>query len=100
VSFEVFVRPVIRRMGGAEDVLPAVVRAELLTGIRSGSGRRQFVPSLRVHGDDGVLRVQPLHSEHVTTELAQADCLLVIPEMVEQLVAGDIVDVYPLEGAA
>lgn len=99
VSFEVFVRPVIRRMGGADDVAPPVLRAELLTGIRSGSGRRQFVPSVRVPGDDGVLRVQPLHSEHVTAELAQADCLLVVPEMVEQLLAGDIVDVYPLEGA-
>ncbi len=100
VSFEVFVRPVIRRMGGAEDVTTPVLRAELLTGIRSGSGRRQYVPSLRVPGTDGVLRVQPLHSEHVTAELAQADCLLVIPEMVEQLIAGDIVDVLPLEGAA
>ncbi|MHB0928030.1 MAG: molybdopterin molybdotransferase MoeA [Candidatus Nanopelagicales bacterium] len=99
VSFEVFVRPVIMRMAGADDVVPNSVRAELLTGIRSGSGRRQYVPSLRVFGADGVLRVQPLHSEHVTAELAHADCLLVIPEMVEQILAGDIVDIYVLDGA-
>jgi molybdopterin biosynthesis enzyme len=44
--------------------------------------------------------VQPLHSEHVTAELAQADCLLVIPEVVEELLAGDFVDVLLLEGGS
>lgn len=100
VSFEVFVKPVILRMAGAEQLSPRMVRAELLTGIRSAAGRRQFIPSTRVPGEDGVLRVQPLHSEHVTSELAQADCLLVVPDAVEQLVAGDRVDVMALDGGA
>lgn len=100
VSFETFVSPVIRRMAGAEAVEPAAMRAELLAGVRSLSGRRQFVPSVRVPGADGVLRVRPLHSEHATAELAQADCLLVVPEVVEALVPGDIVDVYALEVVA
>lgn len=99
VSFEVFVRPVILRMAGAEAVAPSTVRAELLTGVRSAADRRQFIPSVRVPGEDGVLRVQPLHSEHVTSELARADCLLVVPEAVEQLLAGDRVDVVVLDGA-
>ena len=99
VSFEVFAKPVIRRMAGAPDVVPTPVRAELLAGVRSPAGRTQYVPSLRVPGTDGVLRVQPLHSEHVTAELAQADCLLVIPEVIEELLAGDFVDVLLLEGA-
>lgn len=98
VSFEVFARPLIRRMAGAPEVAAPPVRAELLAGLRSPAGRRQFVPSRRVPGADGVLRVQPLHSEHVTAELAQADCLLVIPELVEHLLPGDFVDVLILEG--
>lgn len=99
VSFEVFAKPVIRRMAGASDVVTPAVRAELLAGVRSPVGRKQYVPSLRVPGSDGVLRVQPLHSEHVTAELAQADCLLVVPDVVEELLAGDFVDVLLLEGA-
>lgn len=99
VSFEVFAKPLIRRMAGAPDVLSSPVRAELLAGVRSPAGRRQFVPSLRLPGADGVLRVQPLHSEHVTAELAQADCLLVVPDAVEQLLQGDVVDVLLLDGA-
>ena len=100
VSFETFVGPVIRRMAGADAVEPAAIRAELLAGVRSLPGRRQFIPSVRVPGADGVLRVRPLHSEHATAELAQADCLLVVPEMVEHLVPGDIVDVYAFGTAA
>lgn len=100
VSFEVFARPLIRRMAGAPEVGGAPVRAELLSGLRSPADRRQFVPSRRVPGADGVLRVQPLHSEHVTAELAQADCLLVVPEVVEHLLPGDFVDVMLLEGTS
>ena len=44
------------------------------------------------------MRVQPLHSEHITAELAQADCLLVVPELVEELQSGDFVDVLLLDG--
>lgn len=99
VSFEIFAKPLIRRMAGASEVAAAPVRAELLAGVRSPSGRRQYIPSLRVAGTDGVLRVQPLHSEHITAELAQADCLLVVPEVVEELLAGDFVDVLLLDGA-
>ena len=100
VSFEVFAKPVIRRMAGAPDFATTPVRAELLAGVRSPSGRKQYVPSLRIPGSDGVLRVKPLHSEHVTAELAKADCLLVIPEVIEELLAGDFVDVLLLDGAA
>ncbi len=99
VSFEVFVRPVILRMAGADDLEHAPVRAQLQTGLRSPAGRRQFVPSVRLPGEDGVLRVQPLHSEHISSDLALADCLLVIPEAVEQLLAGDFVDLIPLDFA-
>lgn len=99
VSFEVFVRPVILRMAGAERVHRQALRAELLEPLTSTSGVRQYVPSHRGIGTDGVLRVRPLHSQHVTSELAEADCLIVIPDAVEQLVRGDVVDVLPIDGA-
>ena len=98
VAFEVFVRPVILRMAGAPNLNQGSVKAHLQTTVRSIAGRRQFIPSVRTIGDDGVVRVQPLHSEHITAELAQADCLLVVPEAVEELQAGDFVDVLLLDG--
>jgi molybdopterin molybdotransferase len=98
VAFEVFVRPVILRMAGAPERDGSTVKAQLSTGIRSLPGRRQFIPSVRSVGSDGVIRVQPLHSEHLTAELAQADCLLMVPELVEELQAGDFVDILLLDG--
>lgn len=98
VAFEVFVRPVILRMAGAPNTDKDSLKAQLQTGIRSLPGRRQFIPSVRSVGSDGVVRVQPLHSEHITAELAQADCLLVVPELVEELQPGDFVDVLLLDG--
>lgn len=100
VAFEVFVRPVILRMAGAPNLDKDTVKAQLQTSLRSLAGRRQFIPSVRNVGADGVMRVQPLHSEHITAELAQADCLLVVPELVEELQAGDFVDVLLLDGGA
>lgn len=100
VAFEVFVRPVILRMAGAPRLDKDIVRAQVQTGLRSLAGRRQFIPSVRSVGADGVMRVHPLHSEHITAELAQADCLLVVPELVEELQAGDFVDVLLLDGGA
>lgn len=98
VAFEVFVRPVILRMSGAPAVDKDLVKAQLQISIRSLSGRRQFIPSVRSVGSDGVVRVQPLHSEHLIAELAQADCLLVVPELVEELQSGDFVDILLLDG--
>ena len=98
VAFEVFVRPVILRMSGAPERDGNTVKAQLSSGVRSLAGRRQFIPSIRSIGPDGVVRVQPLHSEHITAELAQADCLLIVPELVEELQAGDFVDILLLDG--
>lgn len=98
VAFEVFVRPVILRMAGAPKLVHDSVRAELQSAISSPAGTRQYVPSMHSIGTDGVNRVQPLHSEHATTELAQANCLLVIPEAVQEAHAGDFVDVILLDG--
>ena len=99
VAFEVFARPVILRMAGAPGREQQTVKARLQSEVRSPAGRRQFIPSTRSTGPDGMNNVLPLGSERVTTELAQADCLIVVPEAVEDLMAGDFVDVVPLEGS-
>jgi molybdopterin molybdotransferase len=100
VAFEVFVRPVILRMAGAPNLGQRLVKAQLQTAITSLPGKRQFIPSVHTSGADGVNRVHPLHSEHITAELAQADCLLVVPEAVTDLNVGDFVDVVQLDGGA
>jgi molybdopterin molybdotransferase len=98
VSFEVFVRPVIRRMLGVEPLSRPVVRAVLGEGLTSPAERRQFARAwLDVR--DGRYVVTPVGGagSHLVAGLAHANALIVVPEDVTELAAGDAVDVMVLE---
>ncbi|MGY2129907.1 molybdopterin molybdotransferase MoeA [Blastococcus sp. SYSU DS0617] len=96
VSFEVFVRPALRRALGhaAPDRLRAPAR---LTGpLRSPAGRRQF---LRGRYESGEVSQVGGPGSHLVAHLARANCLVVVPEDVTELAAGAEVDVVLIEGA-
>jgi molybdopterin molybdotransferase len=96
VSFEVFVRPALRRALGytSPDRLHAPAR---LTGpLRSPAGRRQF---LRGRYDGGHVSQVGGPGSHLVAHLARANCLVVVPEVVTELPAGAEVDVVLIEGA-
>ncbi|WP_448315314.1 molybdotransferase-like divisome protein Glp [Streptomyces sp. CO7] len=97
VSFEIFVRPVIRAlMGLPEDQLHRPrTRASLDAGraLSSPQGRRQFLRG-RLDGD----RVTPVGGagSHLVGALAQANALIVVPEDVTSVEPGDDVEVVLL----
>lgn len=96
VSFEVFVRPALRRALGhaTPDRLRAPAR---LTGpLRSPAGRRQF---LRGRYEDGQVSQVGGPGSHLVAHLARANCLVVVPEDVTELDTGAEVDVVLIEGA-
>jgi len=96
VSFEVFVRPALRRALGhaSPDRLRAPAR---LTGpLRSPPGRRQF---LRGYFEGGEVSQVGGPGSHLVAHLARANCLVVVPEDVTELSAGAMVDVVLIEGA-
>jgi molybdopterin molybdotransferase len=96
VSFEVFVRPALRRALGhaAPDRLRAPAR---LTGaLHSPAGRRQF---LRGRYDNGQVSQVGGPGSHLVAHLARANCLVVVPEDVTELPPGAEVDVVLIEGA-
>ncbi|MER8183002.1 gephyrin-like molybdotransferase Glp [Kitasatospora sp. NPDC094015] len=93
ISFELFVRPVIRTMLGAPDVHRPVVPARCTADLRSPAGRRQF---LRGRYADGL--VAPIGGEgsHLVGALARANCLITVPEDTTAVPAGSTVDVVLL----
>ncbi|MEU6234614.1 gephyrin-like molybdotransferase Glp [Kitasatospora sp. NPDC047058] len=97
ISFELFVRPVIRTMLGAPDVHRPVVRALCPAALHSPAGRRQF---LRGRYDAAAGVVEPVGGagSHLVGALARADCLITVPEDVTELPAGSEVDVVLLGG--
>ncbi|MER7772450.1 gephyrin-like molybdotransferase Glp [Kitasatospora sp. NPDC096140] len=96
ISFELFVRPVIRTMLGAADVHRPVVRALCPAALRSPAGRRQFLRG-RYSAADGTVEPVGGAESHLVGALARADCLITVPEDVTDLPAGSEVDVVLLD---
>lgn len=97
VSFEVFVRPVIRRLLGHADVGRPVVRAALRGPIESPSGVRSYVRGI-LGVEDGHYVVTPVERQepHAVSGLAAANCLIPVAEDVTRVPAGGIVQVMDL----
>jgi molybdenum cofactor synthesis domain-containing protein len=97
VSFQVFVRPALRALQGLPPSSLPTVSARLVTDVSSPSGLRHYM-----RGDlsyrDGVPEVRPASGQgsHQIFALASSNCLLIVPEGVTRLAAGDQVDVMPL----
>jgi molybdopterin molybdotransferase len=96
VSFEVFVRPALRRALGHSSPDRLHVPARLTGPLRSPPGRRQF---LRGRYGGGEVSQVGGPGSHLVAHLARANCLVVVPEDVTELPAGAEVDVVLIEGA-
>ena len=98
VSFEVFVRPVIRRMLGVEPLLRPTVRAVCTQALRSPDGKRQFARGW-LSVEDGRYVVAPVGAQgsHLVNDLAHANALIVVPESVTDVPPGGTVTVMVLE---
>ncbi|MBO1418419.1 gephyrin-like molybdotransferase Glp [Streptomyces sp. FH025] len=96
ISFELFVRPVIRTMLGAPDVHRPVVRALCPSALRSPAGRRQFLRG-RYSAADGTVEPVGGVDSHLVGALARSNCLITVPEDVTELPAGGEVDVVLLD---
>lgn len=96
VSFEVFVRPALRRALGHASPERLRAPARLTGPLRSPAGRRQF---LRGRYEGGRVSQVGGPGSHLVAHLARANCLVVVPEDVTELDAGAVVDVVLIEGA-
>ncbi len=96
VSFEVFVRPALRRAAGHPHPDRARVRARVAEDLRSPAGRRQFRRG-RLDAVAGTVAPVGGAGSHLLAALAQADCLLVVGEDVTEVAAGSEVEVWLLE---
>jgi len=97
ISFQNFVRPAINKLRGLGSTDRPRLTAEVTKPLDSPQSKRQFARGRFL--DDG--RVEPVgggQGSHVMGGLAQADCLIVIPEGVAHVNAGDTVDVVDLRG--
>jgi molybdopterin molybdotransferase len=95
VSFQLFARPALGAMQGYDGLALEKIQAELTSPLRSPAGRRSFLRGVldRVGGT-----VEPLTGQgsHQIATLGKANALVVVPEWVVQMAAGDTAEVLVL----
>jgi molybdopterin molybdotransferase len=107
VTFEPFVRPVLRRLAGHASLHRPVDRAVLEQPVSKSPGRRGYQRVTAVRGPDGGparddqgrvrVRLAGGQGSHVLSALALADALAVIPEPLERAEAGTEVELRWLD---
>jgi molybdopterin molybdotransferase len=112
VTFELFVRPALRRLAGHRQVLRDVDRGVLLDGASKSPGRRAFLRVTAERETDGrivrddhgraavrLARGPAGQGSHVLSALATADALAVVPEELDAHPAGGEVELWWLDQA-
>ncbi len=91
VSFELFVRPVLRKMWGETSLHRHSVIAEAAVDWTSPPGKRQFARGRLERRAGGPPLVTPVGGpgSHLVADLAGATCLAVVPEDVTTVRVGD-----------
>lgn len=103
VSFQLFVRPVLRRLRGLDPSPLPSVRARLSAAVTSPKGRRSYLRAVvepAALGEEVEHTVAPAvrQGSHQLSALADANGLLVVPEEITELPVGAVAEVLLLLG--
>lgn len=98
-TFLALVQPGLLAMQGADEV-SRHWRARLTAPIRKKHDRTEFLRARLESGEDGSLRATPVERQGsgMLRGVAEADCLIVVPENVHEVAVGDAMDVLLLPG--
>jgi molybdopterin molybdotransferase len=98
VTFELFVRPLLLRLGGQRALGRPVVRAALAETLKKKPGRLHFVRvTLAREGERWLARSTGNQSSGVLRSMALAQGLLVFPAAETELAAGSLAEVLVLD---
>ncbi len=95
VSFQAFVRPLIRRLAGASEHRP-VLRAISRQPLQSMRGRTHLLRGY-LSTDADVATVDKVSDPHAMAELSRSNALIVMGENVGHVGAGEHVLCWPLD---
>ncbi len=102
VSFEAFVRPVIRKLMGARPYVRPAVRCQAAHPMRSAPGKLQLARGIVRMGSGGDREVELAggHGSHLLADLARSNALVILPPETTSVAAGDDLDVWLLDELA
>ena len=90
VSFELFVRPVLRKMQGYTTFFRRPVRVRLDEEIKTAAKLTHFLRACVTRGQDGSLgaRLTGIQSSAALTSMAKANALLIVPDTMQKVDKG------------
>jgi len=100
VTFLAFVMPALKRRMGMSDVAPLAVPAQALSRIRKTQGRTEYQRGILTTSDTGQLQVELTGKQGAgrLSSMSIANCLIVLPDALDGVQAGDVVTVWPFAG--
>jgi len=98
VTFNVFVKPAIRKMLGDKSPVRSNLRARLVDKLRDSSSRRSYLPG-DLYINDGIASIRSLRWGGSSDLVAfmKANALIIVPEEVHEIEADSLVDVMLLK---
>lgn len=98
VTFELFVRPAIRRLQGATDPMRRRMSVRLGETMQKPVGLETYARAVlrRVDGALPVATSSGAQGSHMLRSLAAADCLLILPAEAAEVAEGTSVEAIPL----
>lgn len=96
VSFEVFVRPALRRLQGRRDLHRPLRRLPAGASWRTPPGRRQYLPAVLAEGGVVLPAARGGSGSHLAVGLAAATAYAIVPAETVEVAAGDLIDVMEL----
>ncbi|HLF03310.1 MAG TPA: gephyrin-like molybdotransferase Glp [Anaerolineales bacterium] len=97
VCFELFVRPVLRVMGGRQNVSKPTVDAALTESLQS-DGRESYLRAVVTkEGDRYIARSAGGQGSNILSALVNANALVIIPEGMTEVPAGSMVKAWMLD---
>ncbi len=99
LSFELYVRPALRKMMGHTRLFRPTVRAVLEQDIKKKPGRRNFIRGIVERKEDGVLYAQTTGEQGsgILRSMSAANGIIVLSEDAEGARAGERVEVYLID---
>ena len=99
VCFELFVRPIILKMMGANDIMRKKIKAKLTNDITNTDGRRMYTRvKILEENNEFIAEIYNNQNSNILSSLVFADGLAICPEDCKVIKSGDETEVILLEG--
>ncbi len=97
LTYEIFVRPALRKLLGLRDLERKTIRANLEEFLPKKPGLTHFVRAiLEYRNDQFYVRSTGPQGSHLLTSVVKANCLIVLDEVQGDVKVGEWVDVIPM----